>query len=116
MPDFTASTGGIVAERVVCCGRQNSIICIPLNCIARSRRLAARLGARIVYDAHDFYRGIEPAERQLSFDRNRMRPFLNRLEDAACRRGGRGHHSQRRYRGPDGGRFRPSAGRGSQLS
>ena len=43
--------------------------------------LAARLGARIVYDAHDFYRGIEPAERQLSFDRNRMRPFLNRLED-----------------------------------
>jgi hypothetical protein len=43
--------------------------------------MAARLGARIIYDAHDFYRGIEPVERQRSFDRNRMRPFLNRLED-----------------------------------
>jgi glycosyltransferase involved in cell wall biosynthesis len=43
--------------------------------------LAARLDARVVYDAHDFYRGIEPAERQHSFDRHRMRPFLNRLED-----------------------------------
>jgi glycosyltransferase involved in cell wall biosynthesis len=43
--------------------------------------LAARLGARVVYDAHDFYRGIQPVERQPSFDRNRMRPFLNRLED-----------------------------------
>jgi glycosyltransferase involved in cell wall biosynthesis len=42
---------------------------------------AARLGARVIYDAHDFYRGIEPVERQRSFDRNRMRPFLNRLED-----------------------------------
>jgi glycosyltransferase involved in cell wall biosynthesis len=43
--------------------------------------LAARLGARVIYDAHDFYRGIEPIERQRSFDRHRMRPFLNRLED-----------------------------------
>lgn len=43
--------------------------------------MAARLGARVIYDAHDFYRGIEPVERQCSFDRNRMRPFLNRLED-----------------------------------
>ena len=42
---------------------------------------AARLGARIVYDAHDFYRGIDPRERQRSFDRNRLRPFFNRLED-----------------------------------
>jgi glycosyltransferase involved in cell wall biosynthesis len=43
--------------------------------------MAARLGVPVIYDAHDFYRGIEPAERQRSFDRNRMRPFLNRLED-----------------------------------
>jgi glycosyltransferase involved in cell wall biosynthesis len=43
--------------------------------------LAARFGGRVVYDAHDFYRGIEPIERQPSFDRHRMRPFLNRLED-----------------------------------
>jgi glycosyltransferase involved in cell wall biosynthesis len=43
--------------------------------------LAARLGARVIYDAHDFYRGIEPIERQRSFDRNRLRPFLNKLED-----------------------------------
>jgi glycosyltransferase involved in cell wall biosynthesis len=42
---------------------------------------AARLGARIIYDAHDFYRGIDPPDRQLPFDRNRMRPFFNRLED-----------------------------------
>jgi glycosyltransferase involved in cell wall biosynthesis len=35
----------------------------------------------VIYDAHDFYRGIEPAERQCSFDRNWMRPFLNKLED-----------------------------------
>jgi glycosyltransferase involved in cell wall biosynthesis len=43
--------------------------------------VAARLGARVIYDAHDFYRGIEPVERQPPFDRNHMRPFLNRLED-----------------------------------
>jgi glycosyltransferase involved in cell wall biosynthesis len=44
------------------------------------RAIAAR-GVPIVYDAHDFYRGIEPPERQPAFDRNRLRPFLNRLED-----------------------------------
>jgi glycosyltransferase involved in cell wall biosynthesis len=43
--------------------------------------IASRLGARVIYDAHDFYRGIEPVERQCSFDRNWMRPFLNKLED-----------------------------------
>jgi glycosyltransferase involved in cell wall biosynthesis len=43
--------------------------------------LAARFGARVIYDAHDFYRGIAPPERQRSFDRNRLRPFLDRLED-----------------------------------
>jgi glycosyltransferase involved in cell wall biosynthesis len=43
--------------------------------------IAARLGAKVVYDAHDFYRGIEPGERQRSFDRNYLRPFLNRLEE-----------------------------------
>lgn len=43
--------------------------------------VAAHLGARIVYDAHDFYRGIEPAASRRSFDRNRLRPFLDPLED-----------------------------------
>jgi glycosyltransferase involved in cell wall biosynthesis len=46
---------------------------------------AARLGAAIIYDAHDFYRGIEPAERLRSFDRNRLRPYLDRLEDRLVR-------------------------------
>ena len=43
--------------------------------------LARRLGARLLYDAHDFYRGIETLERQPSFDRKRLQPFLCRLED-----------------------------------
>jgi glycosyltransferase involved in cell wall biosynthesis len=43
--------------------------------------LASRCGARIVYDAHDYYRGIEPIASQHPFDRKRMRPFLDRLED-----------------------------------
>jgi len=43
--------------------------------------LAARLGAPIVYDAHDFYRGIEPIEQLRRFDRALARPFLNTLED-----------------------------------
>jgi glycosyltransferase involved in cell wall biosynthesis len=43
--------------------------------------LAVRRGARVIYDAHDFYRGIEPAERLRSFDRNRLRPYLDRLEE-----------------------------------
>ena len=43
--------------------------------------LAARLGAGIIYDAHDFYRGIQPTERQPPFDRYCLRPFLDRLED-----------------------------------
>jgi glycosyltransferase involved in cell wall biosynthesis len=43
--------------------------------------IAARLGARVIYDAHDFYRSIEPIERQSAFDRMLMRPFLNRLEE-----------------------------------
>jgi glycosyltransferase involved in cell wall biosynthesis len=53
------------------------------------RSIAGR-GAPIIYDAHDFYRGIEPPDRQPSFDRRRLRPFLDRLEDrlvasaAAC--------------------------------
>ncbi len=42
--------------------------------------IAARTGARIIYDAHDFYRGIEPPERQAAFDRNRVRPFFDALE------------------------------------
>jgi glycosyltransferase involved in cell wall biosynthesis len=47
------------------------------------RAVAARAGpaAPIIYDAHDFYRGIDPPDRQLSFDRHHLRPFLNRLED-----------------------------------
>jgi glycosyltransferase involved in cell wall biosynthesis len=42
--------------------------------------IAARTGARIIYDAHDFYRGIEPPERLAAFDRNRVRPFFDALE------------------------------------
>jgi glycosyltransferase involved in cell wall biosynthesis len=42
--------------------------------------ITARTGARIIYDAHDFYRGIEPPERQATFDRNRVRPFFDALE------------------------------------
>ncbi|HEX3861629.1 MAG TPA: glycosyltransferase [Stellaceae bacterium] len=45
--------------------------------------VATRLGARIVYDAHDFYRGIEPDAKQRPFDRKRLRPLFNRLEDRA---------------------------------
>ena len=44
-------------------------------------RFAARSGARIFYDAHDFYRAIEPIERRRSCDRTRVRPFLNKLEN-----------------------------------
>jgi glycosyltransferase involved in cell wall biosynthesis len=43
--------------------------------------LAARGGARVIYDAHDFYRGIDPAAAQRPFDRNWLRPFFNRQED-----------------------------------
>ena len=42
--------------------------------------LAARIGAPIVYDAHDFYREIEPPERQRPFDQRWLRPFQDRLE------------------------------------
>jgi len=43
--------------------------------------LATAARSRIIYDAHDFYRGIEPPTAQRSFDRNRLRPFLDKLED-----------------------------------
>jgi glycosyltransferase involved in cell wall biosynthesis len=43
--------------------------------------LARLYGARILYDAHDFYRGIETPEQQAAFDRKRRHPFLRRLED-----------------------------------
>lgn len=43
--------------------------------------IAVHNGARIIYDAHDFYRGIEPAATLPAFDHRRMRPFLNGLED-----------------------------------
>lgn len=43
--------------------------------------LARRLGARILYDAHDFYRAIEPQERLSAFDRDWRQPFLRHLED-----------------------------------
>jgi glycosyltransferase involved in cell wall biosynthesis len=44
---------------------------------------ARRHDAKVIYDAHDFYRGIEPAAARSSFDRNHMRPFLNAREDEA---------------------------------
>jgi hypothetical protein len=43
--------------------------------------LATRYGSRVIYDAHDFYRGIDPVAQQRQFDRKRLRPFLDRLED-----------------------------------
>lgn len=43
--------------------------------------IARRLGARILYDAHDFYREIDPPKRQSPFDRAWRQPFLHRLED-----------------------------------
>jgi glycosyltransferase involved in cell wall biosynthesis len=42
---------------------------------------AAARRAPIIYDAHDFYRGINPDEAVPAFDRHRLRPFLNALED-----------------------------------
>jgi glycosyltransferase involved in cell wall biosynthesis len=42
--------------------------------------LVARTGARLVYDAHDFYREIEPPQTQRSFDGKWLRPFYDRLE------------------------------------
>ncbi|HEY1259684.1 MAG TPA: glycosyltransferase [Stellaceae bacterium] len=66
------------------CGRPVAVIppadLYYLHSFELHRAIAAR-GAPIVYDAHDFYRGIEPPERQPTFDRKRLRPFLNRLED-----------------------------------
>ena len=43
--------------------------------------LVRRLSARVFYDAHDFYRGIETPEQQLGFDRKTAYPYLRRLED-----------------------------------
>jgi len=43
--------------------------------------LSAQYGARVIYDAHDFYRGILPTSLQHPCDRRRLRPFLDRLED-----------------------------------
>ena len=37
--------------------------------------------AAVIYDAHDFYRGIVPSALQPVFDRRRRRPFLDRLEN-----------------------------------
>jgi glycosyltransferase involved in cell wall biosynthesis len=42
--------------------------------------LARAAGVPIIYDAHDFYRGIEPPALQRSFDQNWLRPFFDRLE------------------------------------
>jgi len=44
---------------------------------------ARRHDAEVIYDAHDFYRGIEPAAARPSFDRHHMRPFLDAREDEA---------------------------------
>lgn len=42
--------------------------------------IAERNRARIIYDAHDFYREVDPPEALRPFDRNRLRPFYDRLE------------------------------------
>jgi glycosyltransferase involved in cell wall biosynthesis len=47
--------------------------------------LAASGNARLIYDAHDFYRGIEPPENRPAFDRNRVRPYFDALEDRLAR-------------------------------
>jgi glycosyltransferase involved in cell wall biosynthesis len=45
------------------------------------RAVSARAaGAPIIYDAHDFYRGIDLPASQHSFDQNWLRPFHDRLE------------------------------------
>lgn len=47
------------------------------------RAVAARVSgteAALIYDAHDFYAGIEPPEMLPPFDRNRVRPFFAALE------------------------------------
>jgi glycosyltransferase involved in cell wall biosynthesis len=43
--------------------------------------LAAAGAAPILYDAHDFYRGNDPPDKQPAFDRHRVRPFFDALED-----------------------------------
>lgn len=43
-------------------------------------RAVARRGAPVIYDAHDFYRGIEPPPSTPAFDRHCLRPYLDRLE------------------------------------
>src|SRR5262249_11870758 len=49
--------------------------------------LRARLAlARLLYDADDFYSGIEPAERQAVFDRRFVTPFSRMREGRAMRR------------------------------
>lgn len=48
--------------------------------------LAIRRGAACIYDAHDFYQGILPAEKQPEFDRRFLMPVLGRLERAMARR------------------------------
>jgi glycosyltransferase involved in cell wall biosynthesis len=42
---------------------------------------AAGTDAAMIYDAHDFYRGIQPPEALPPFDRNRLRPFFAALEN-----------------------------------
>lgn len=42
--------------------------------------LAGAAGAPIVYDAHDFYSGIEPADARPCMDRRFTMPFLEKLE------------------------------------
>lgn len=48
--------------------------------------LTLRRGARCIYDAHDFYQGILPAQSQPEFDRRFLMPMLGRLERAMAKR------------------------------
>ena len=43
--------------------------------------LARRVGRRVLYDAHDFYRGIETPNGSLRSTVSAVNPFLRRLED-----------------------------------
>ena len=61
MPGFAASTGGgIVAGHSRLLPPAELYYLHSFELHRAVAPLAARLGARVIYDAHDFYRGIEP--------------------------------------------------------
>ncbi|HEV7284597.1 MAG TPA: glycosyltransferase [Kaistia sp.] len=49
------------------------------------RALARRNGAKVIYDAHDYYQGIDPESGLPQFDRRWLRPLMRRIEARAVR-------------------------------